>query len=242
METDAESAPKANGLKTALDVLIAPKEAFESLRRVPTWGWALLIVIVLYALANYLLTPAMLHATQADWPRQVAANPQIAQQTPDQQQRDLAIGLAIVRWVWIFAPIFVFIAILVQTIVMLVFKALGKGTASFGAIWASAANIQIPVLGIGYIIIAVIAMIRGADSFNTSAQIYSAMPSLALLVDPAMVKLHAFLSVFNPFALWGGGLTIAAMTVVARVERVWAWLTAIVWLLISAGLIALVAR
>ena len=49
--TPPESA-RANGLKTALDMIIAPKEAFEQLRVAPTWGWALLILLVLYAVAS----------------------------------------------------------------------------------------------------------------------------------------------------------------------------------------------
>ena len=242
MEVDAEVAPKANGLKTALDVVIAPKEAFESLRRVPTWGWALLIVIVLYAIASYLLTPAVLHATQADWPRQVATNPQLSRLTPDEQQRYLTISLGIVRWIWLFSPIVAVIAIVVQTVVMLVFKALGRGTASFSTLWASAVNIQIPVLAINSLITVIIVMLRGADSYNSSAEIQTAMPSLGLLVDPALIKLHGFLAAFNPFTLWGCGLTIAAMIVAARVDRVWAWATGIVWLLISASLVALAVR
>ncbi|MBV8117392.1 MAG: hypothetical protein JOZ01_05415, partial [Candidatus Eremiobacteraeota bacterium] len=86
MGLDASGTPKASGLKTALDTVIAPKDAFEQLRVAPTWGWALLLVLILYALASYLLTPALVHAITADWPRQVAANPSLAQMTPDEQQ------------------------------------------------------------------------------------------------------------------------------------------------------------
>jgi len=234
---DTEATPKASGLKTALDVVIAPKEAFESIRRTPTWGWALLIVIVVYAISTYLTTPALLHATQADWPRQVAANPSLAQMTPDQQQRALAFGLKIVQFVWLFSPIIAIIAIVIQTLVMLVFKALGKGSGSFGALWAAAINIQVPVLALNSLVTALIVIVRGPDSFNSSAAIQTAMPSLALLVDTSAVKLHAFLASFNPFTLWGCGLTIAAMVIVARVDRTMAWVTGIVWLLVSAGLI-----
>ncbi|HEU5479666.1 MAG TPA: hypothetical protein VFU90_07515, partial [Candidatus Tumulicola sp.] len=66
MGVDRAGAPKANGLKTALDTIISPKEAFEQLRVAPTWGWALLLTIVLYAFASYLLTPAIVHGMQAD--------------------------------------------------------------------------------------------------------------------------------------------------------------------------------
>jgi hypothetical protein len=242
MGLDATGAPKASGLKTALDTIIAPKDAFEQLRAAPTWGWALLLVIVLYAVASYLITPALTHATAADWPREVAANPSLAQMTPDQQQQALAFTQRIVQWAWVFAPVLAIIAILVQSVVMLVFKALGKGDAPFRALWAAGANIQVPVLGINGLLTAVIVMLRGPDSFNSAAELQTAMPSLGLLVPSTAIKLHAFASAFNPFTLWGCGLTIAAMAVVARLDRTWAWATGIVWLLVAAGLIGLSAR
>ncbi|MBV8116866.1 MAG: hypothetical protein JOZ01_02745, partial [Candidatus Eremiobacteraeota bacterium] len=62
------------------------------------------------------------------------------------------------------------------------------------------------------------------------------------LVPSSAIKLHAFASAFNPFTLWGCGLTIVAMGVVARVDRAWAWATGIVWLFATAALIGLTAR
>jgi hypothetical protein len=242
MGLETSGAPKASGLKTALDTIVAPKEAFESLRAAPTWGWALLLTIVLYALASYLMTPAILHATQSDWPRVVAENPRLAAATPDEQQKYLTISLGFVRWVWVIAPIIALIAMLVQSVVMLIFKTLGKGDAPFRALWATAANVALPVLALNALITAVIVIVRGADSFNSQAEVQTAMPSLALLVPASAVKLHAFLAAFNPFTLWGCGLTIGAMVVVARVSRGWAWATGIAGLLVAAGLIAMAAR
>ncbi|HEY1654330.1 MAG TPA: hypothetical protein VGF86_04365 [Candidatus Tumulicola sp.] len=242
MGLDATGAPKANGLKTALDTIVAPKEAFEQLRVVPTWGWALLISIVLYALAGYLLTPAMLHAMQADWPRQVAANPRLAELTPDQQQRALTLSLTIVRWVWLITPVIAVIIVLVQSVVMWIFKAIGRGDAPFRALWAASANITVPVLGLSSVITTIIVLVRGPDSFNSQAEVQTAMPSLALLVPASAVKLHAFAAALNPFSIWGCGLTIGAMAIVARVSRAWAWITGIVGLLVAAGLVAMAAR
>ncbi len=242
MGFDAAGTPKANGLKTALDTIIAPKEAFEQLRAAPTWGWALLLVIVLYSAASYLMTPALMHATSADWPRQVAANQGLAQMTPEQQQQALAFTQKIVQLAWLFAPVVALLAILVHAIVMLIFKSAGRGDASIGALWASAVNIQVPVIGINALVTAVIVMLRGSDSFNSASELQTAMPSLGLLVPSTAIKLHAFASAFNPFTLWGCGLTVAAMVVVARLDRAWAWATGIVWLLVAAGLIGFAAR
>jgi hypothetical protein len=242
MGLDTGGTPRASGLKSALDTIVAPKEAFEQLRATPTWGWALLLAIVGYAVASYLMTPALLHATQSDWPRQIAANPQLAGLSPERQQKFLDINLGIVRFVWLAAPIVGLIAMLVQSLIMLVFKALGKGDAPFRALWAVAVNVAVPVLALNALITAVIVIVRGADSFNSPAEVQTAMPSLALLVPASAIKLHGFLAEFNPFTLWGCGLTIAAMTIVARVPRAWAWATGIAGLLIAGGLIAMAAR
>ena len=242
MAVEAPEKVRANGLKTALDIIVSPKEAFESLRVAPTWGWAILIVFVLYAVASWLTTPALLHATQADWPHTVATNPKLAQLSPDEQARYLTFSLKIVGWVWLFSPLLAIIASVIQTIVMLIFKALGKGSATFATIWASAVNIQIPTLAINALVTAVIVMLRGADSFNTPGEIQTALPSLGMLADPAQIKLHAFLSAINPFTLWGLGLTVGAMAIAARMSRGWSWATGVVWLLIAASLITVAAR
>ena len=238
MDLDATQAPKAGGLRTALDVIAAPAEAFERLRVAPTWGWALLIAIVLYAAAGFLMTGALTHATAADWPHQIAANPRLAAQTPEQQQRALDIGLAITRWLWIFTPIFIVIAIFIQSIVMLIFKAAGRGDASYGKLWAAAANIAVPAIGLNALVTAAIVLARGPQSFNAPSDLQMALPSLGTLVPQAPVKLHAFLAAINPFTLWNCGLTIAAMAILARVGRGWAWTTGIVGLLVAAGFVA----
>jgi hypothetical protein len=242
MGLDATETPKANGLKTALDTIIAPGEAFERLRAVPTWGWALLITIVLYAVGTYISIPALQHGFAGDWPRQVAANPQMAQMTPEQQQRMLALSLTFVKFSWLFTPIFAFIGILVSTIIMLIFKLIGKGDAPFRSLWAAAANIAVPVLGLYMIVTAIVILVRGPDSFSSQADVQTAMPSLALLVPFSAVKLHAFLAMINPFTLWGCFLMATAMTIVARVSRGVAWAAGIVQVLVSAGLLALAAR
>jgi hypothetical protein len=188
------------------------------------------------------MTPALVHATESDWPRQVAANPQLAQLSPEQQQKYLGFSLGIIRWVWLFAPIIALIAMLVQSVIMLAFKALGKGDAPFRALWAAAVNIALPVLALNALVTAVIVLVRGADSFNSAAEVQTALPSLALLVPSSAVKLHAFLAAFNPFTLWGCGLTVAAMAIVARVPRAWAWATGIVSIVVAAGLVAMASR
>jgi hypothetical protein len=232
----------ADGLKTALDIVVAPRDALERLRVHATWGWAILIVIVLYTLASYLMVPALLHATQAGWPEVLAQNPTWAAETPAQQQMHLALVLKVSQWAWVGAPIVVFLGSLLLAVMMTIGNMAGRGTASFRRLWAVAVNIGIPMIAIYYVVAAIIALVRGSQSFDSPKALQGVMPSLAILVPETALKLHAFLSIFNPFTLWGVGLTVAAMVIVAGVSRTWAWLTGIVWLLINGALVALLAR
>ncbi len=234
MDAGTTERPKANGLKTALDSIVAPKEAFESLRTAPTWGWAFLITLVLYAAGSYLMTPAIVHATQANWPHMLTTSPQLAAETPAQQQAALAVTLKIVSFSWAVAIVVLPLVLLLQTVVMLVFKAIGKGDASFGTLWAVANHTALPSVGLGAVCTALIVVLRGPESFTQSIDVQTAMPSLGMLAAGAPPKLHAFLASINPFSLWGCVLIVIAMSVTARVSRPIAWSTGILMLLAGA--------
>ncbi len=231
----AVDTPKANGLKTVVDTVVAPKEAFESIRVAPTWGWALLIALVLVLVSSYFTTAAGIHAVTTDWPNTVAKTPALAGETAEQQQAGLAFAQKIASFVWMFTPIFVIIAVLIGTIVMVIFNAIGRGDGTFGKYWAAQCNIAV-IAGLGALVLAVIVLIRGPDSFNTTQSVQEAMPNLGALI-PGTGKLHAFLSVFTPFSIWAMGLGIAALSIVGRVPRVPAWLGGILTLVLP-GLIA----
>jgi hypothetical protein len=242
MQMDPSIPARPSGLKTALDTIVAPKDAFERLRTAPTWGWAFLLALALFVLGSYLLEPAVIHATQTDWPNTVAASPALSQLPADRQQHYLDFVLKIVAFNWLFAIVILPIVILIQTIVMLVFNAVGRGSASFASLWAASANIVVASLGLGTIVASLLVMLRGPDTFEKPLDVQTAMPSLALLAPGAPVKLHAFLAAFTPFSLWGCALIATAMLVTARVPRAMAWTTGIVMLIVGGGLFALGAR
>ena len=146
----------------------------------------------------------------------------------------------ITSFVWLFTPIFVIIAVLIGTVIMVIFNALGRGDGTFGKYWAAQCNIAV-VAALGSLVLAVIVLLRGADSFNTSLSVQEAMPNLGMLV-PGPGKLHAFLSVFTPFSLWAMGLAVAALAIVGRVPRVQAWLGGILTLVLPALIAAAFAR
>jgi hypothetical protein len=98
------------------------------------------------------------------------------------------------------------------------------------------------LIALNGIVTTIIVLVRGSQSFDSPAALQTAMPSLGYLVPISSLKLHTFLTFFNPFTLWGTGLVVATMAIVAGVSRVWAWTTGIVWLLFNALLVALLAR
>jgi hypothetical protein len=234
----AVDTPKANGLKTVVDTIVAPKEAFEAIRIAPTWGWALLIAIILGAGASYLITPALLHAYPGTFAQQAASDPRIASMSQEQQQALEAFGEKALSFGWIFVIFGVAFGALVAALVMLVFDKVGRGEGSFSRYWAAACNIGVPALGIGTVVAAVIVLVRGAESFTNVQAVQAAVPSLAMVAPGASQKLTAFLTTLTPFTLWGLALNVVAMRVIGRVGTLPAWLAALVIFLVP-GLFAM---
>jgi len=236
-----DTSPKPDGLKVALDTIVAPKEAFEAIRVVPTWGWAFLVALILFGLGGYLLTPANAHALTADWPNMVAQSPALSGMSAEQQQAQLQVAVKFSAFAWIAVIIFVPIYILIATILYLVFDKIGRGDGSFGKYWAAATNISITA-GLGYLLTAVIAIIRGAESFNKPMDVLTAMPSLMLLAPSAGPKAAAILGSVTPFSLWGIALGALALHTVGRVPQIPAWLGAIAAFLVPVLIGAAFAR
>ncbi len=219
MAVSAPAAGKANGLSTVVNVLVAPKEAFETLRVIPTWGWAFIVACVLAMIGQYIATPAAVHALQASWPAQVASNPQLAAMTPAQQQRGLAFGMTFVRYFWLFMPIAVLIGALLQSVIMLIFKAAGKGDAGFKQLWCAAMNCLVIGVGMYSLVNGLIAVVRGASAYSSAGDTMRAIPSLAWIAPGASLKVVAFLAAFNVISIWGAVVLAIAMMNVARVSR-----------------------
>jgi hypothetical protein len=229
-----------------VDIVIAPNQAFERLRIVPTWGWAFLGATVLGMIGLAMTTPAALHALSVSGPAMYAGNPQIAALPPAQQQtavaRALGVANVVTKLQFLFVPFIVLVACLITAVVMLIANAVAHGDGSFKKLWALAVNVTIVTVGIGLMLAGLICLVRGAASFDSVTDVQHALPSLALLVPGAGKQLVAFLATFNVVQLWGTALLALGMTVVARIPAVVAWTTALVLLFGSAALGAAFAR
>ena len=233
MSTDLET-QRVNGLTTALQIITAPRSALERLSVAPTWGWAFLITVALGALGTLLSVPAALHSVSASIAHQMAVNPSYSQLSDAQRDQITSSTLLAVRYGWGFVPFVLLLSVLVQTIILLIFNALGRGTGRFTTLWASMMNVAIPGFGLYLLAGGIIALIRGPNSYNSAVDSFLAMPSLAWLAPHSSVSNVALLSGFNPFSIWAFVLTASAMVIVARTAKANAYLAAALVLVLGA--------
>jgi len=221
METAPQSAPaQADGLATALQIIAAPRTALERLRVAPTWGWAFVIAMILGAIGTILTVPAALHSVSASLAHQMAVNATYSQLSGVQRHQIVASTLQAVRFGWAFIPFVLLISVLIQTIILLAFNAIGRGSATFRTLWATVMNIAIPGFGLYLLAGGIVAVIRGPAAYNSAADSFLAVPSFAWAASHAGMATIAFLSALNVFSIWAFGLVTAAMIVVARTSVV----------------------
>jgi len=234
MSQDLAAAPKSSGLTTLWDVIVAPRSAFAALRDRPTWGWAFLVISVLGLVGAYLLLPANDHVMRAMFVQQLQQNPNMASMTPEKQQQILNVQLTIVHWSWLATPLFVLFGVLIGTVLLLFANALAGGTGNFRKLWALEMNLSIVSFAIYYVLLGVLAQIRGADSFATQRDVMGSIPSLGTLVPASAPKLGAFLGVFDPIRIWGAALLALGLQDVAGFKPRAAWITTVLLYVIGA--------
>jgi Yip1 domain len=241
---DISQASKAGGLKTVIDIIVAPKDAFESLRPNPIWGWAFLAAFVLMIVGYFLQQPATQHASLGSMQHALATSPLYSTLTDEQKQRILArvahppayqtaLGIG-----GVVASLFV--ATLLNAVILLAASSLARGTGDFKHLFAGSMHIAVPSFGLYSLVLGIICRILGADHFATIADMGRAVPSLALVASGATGKLEAFLAGVQIFSLWGCGLNIVMMRTLAGVRNALAWLVPLL-ILIGAALLAATA-
>jgi hypothetical protein len=237
-QTSVQSSDKSNGLATYFKVLYAPGEAFAMLSRVPTWGWAATIAIILSVAGAFLILPSTVHFTHVAQERQLAQMP--ADQAANARETmakipQWATGIGVVVGA-IIGPWFYW---LIVALVFLVGAALGGGEARFKLAWVAAVNLYIIAL-VGAIITWATISLRGAESVNTMSDLY-VLPSLGMVVNGSP-KLEAFLYGFNIVNIWFLVVAVIALGTVLKVRRGAAIATVVALAIVSAGFGALFAK
>lgn len=245
MSTSIPAPPRRSGLTTAIDTIVSPSAAFASLREAPTWGWAFLIATVLGIIGTFMTGPAVLHSLQVSLPAQLAANPAIQQMSPADQQAAIARALAfskiISQFGFVFIPIAILVAALVQGLIMLIANAAAHGDGNFKKYFALSVNVAVVGVGLAQIVLGIIVLVRGVNAFDSPSAVQAAIPGLGLLSNGHGMA-AGFLGAISIFSVWSIALLALGMTGVGRISRVPAWVTAIIMLLLTACFAAWGAR
>ncbi|HEV2737621.1 MAG TPA: YIP1 family protein [Candidatus Elarobacter sp.] len=238
MSTSLPPAERRSGLANVVDIVIAPNTAFERIRQVPVWGWAFLVAALLAIAGTLLAGPAVQHAIETGMPATLAASDNIAKLPPDQQQKQIAafvnVYKNIAKFSWILIPVWLLLVGVIQGVVMLIANAATRGTGSFKQYFALSITVAVAGIGLSSLVLGVIVMLRGANSFETTTAVQSAIPSLGLLAPSAKGALAGFLGALNVFVIWATVLLAFGMQRVGRIPRGPAWATAIIMLLLTA--------
>ncbi|MDQ6929640.1 MAG: YIP1 family protein [Candidatus Eremiobacteraeota bacterium] len=246
MAIDTPGSPeRASGLATALNVIVAPREAFETLRIAPTWAWAFIIAAVLMAIGTVLAFPASDHANLIMTQHMVAHSTFLANATDAQKQKMLAdaqnpslgkhiLGIAI-------SVVFLLIIAAFQALILLVGNALGGGRASYKQLFCSVMNIAIVGTGLMWVVLGIITILRGPATFSSPADLIGAVPGLGYIAGSASAGTATFLAAINIFTVWSAVLMATAMLIVARVSKPIAYSFAALILVLGAGVPALLA-
>jgi len=216
METQAPAAAKSSGLSTVVNTIASPSEAFETLRTAPTWGWALIIAIVLMFIGAYLQGPATRHAGVTQAQQMMATSSFFAALTPAQKQQAIARAGQPSPWPYVGLIVVLFIAVFFNALILLIGNAVGRGQADFKRLWAGSMNIAVPTFGLGSVVLGIITMLRGPDAFNSNLDVVRAMPSLAYLAPHVSAATGAFLASISVFTLWGLFLNATMLRVTGR--------------------------
>ena len=227
---------KANGISTAVNTIAAPNEAFDTLAVAPTWGWALLIAIVLMLVGTYIEAPAARHTAVATTQRMVQNNPYFATQSAEQKQKLIDRAGKPSLFSYVMPIVVLFIAVLLNTLFMQIGNAVGKGKATFKTLWAGSMNIAVPTIGVSLLVTGIITMLRGAGSFSTQGDLARAVPGLAMLAPHSAPAVGGFLAAITLFSLWGAFLNSTMLQRMGKVSPAIAWTFAAIVLLLGGAI------
>lgn len=239
-ESPQTAAPKANGLSTLLNVIAAPKEAFETLKVAPTWGWAAIIAIVLILIGQILFQPASQHASLG-FVQHLTSGPAGANMSDAQKQAALDRAThpsAVNTMLSLFfsSVVMPFIACLLNALLLLLANVIGKGTSNFKSYFSSSWNVLIPSFALAQLATGLIAYFRGADSFSSFADLFRIIPSLAW-VGPQHGWALGFCGAISIFSLWGLYLNATSLKIMGGVKSGIAWtISGLILVLMAASL------
>jgi len=208
-------------LRTALDIVLNPRQAAEAFRCAPSWRLALVIAIALTVLGHMLQRPAKIHVIQGQIETAIATNPRYAQLPEKQKSRALAnVGHVTGKKTVLVGTVLIarLLAItLINALVLSCANLIGRGTSGFPHLWAASVNIAVPTIGISSTVLGVIFILLGPDHFSQGKDLLVSLPGLQTLVPAASGVFGGFARAINPFTIWGCALNTLILRVTAEV-------------------------
>lgn len=240
-----ENTAKPNGLTTVINTIVSPKEAFETIRTAPTWGWAFVVTAVLYVIAVLLMLPATHHVAVAMMTHMTEPGGRLATLSDATKQQMLqnaahpgAAKDAVNTVVGIAS---IFIIVLCNTVLMLLAKVIGKGDGTFKTLWSGSMNVLVPSYALAQIILAIIVLLRGPDAFNSFLDLARALPGLGTLTLGLGGFAGGFFAAISVFAIWGLILNAYMVRIVGRASAGVAWTFAILITILQSLVLGLIA-
>jgi hypothetical protein len=202
-------------------VLFEPTAVFERVRErprflLPAIGLSVIVIVITYFMQPF---------TQAAMASRMA---QIAQQNPQaaaNAAKFQSIGL-------VFAPIGVFIALLIAAVIYwLLVMLVAGGDAKFKTLLSVAAYTALPAILLQAATIAVLKM-KGVEAVSSMEDLRPPL-GLNLLAPNATGFTGAVLAGINPFSLWGMVLTAIGIQVTHKTSKAGAYTVAIIAMLLG---------
>ncbi|MGB8798836.1 MAG: hypothetical protein WCC70_14930 [Candidatus Aquilonibacter sp.] len=216
------------GGRTALDTVVAPRHAFESIRNEPKWYLAFLILITLFTIGYILQRPASEHASLRSLRHMLATNAMLANLTDSQRSEILEkaqhhdSGSNIARA--LMEIVGVAVALLLDALLLFAAVSVSHGSPRFSIAWAASVNIGIATIGLSSLVLGAIAALRGPDSFAASIDLARAIPSLGMFLPGVTGGAAAFFTTLNVFVLWGLFLNAQALRWACNVRGSIVWI------------------
>jgi hypothetical protein len=238
---DVTQSARRYAFSTLVATLVAPNEAFETLREQPAWATAMVVTILLAMAGGLLGMPAARHMLEVSMPLQLANDPRVAGLPPDQAQAKIqqmvSFTTTIAGYTWLFSIAYVPVVVVLEASFLFLVKILARAEQSFVHMLALAAHVQFVALGLGSIVLGAIVALRPVESFRTQADLMASTPTPAWVFPSAPAKAIAFFAALGPFQIWATVLLALGLVAIPRLRPPLAWTTAIV-LLLFGGLVS----
>lgn len=144
--------------------------------------------------------------------------PNIAAMSPAKQKQALDVALIAQTYAWVAFPLIALVGIAFSALLLLVANAIGGGRATYGRLFALAANVSIVHYGMAALLIGLLVLELGPDAFTTPRDIVTLLPSLARFAPANAPKLATILAAFNPFQIWSFVLLALGTRAIAGVR------------------------